>query len=64
VLLTQDSQQIIFDLSTGEIVSRKEAGLGNVQIWVVRGLMAFIILFMLAAFARWLYFARKGTANL
>jgi hypothetical protein len=63
VLMTQDSQQIVFDLATGEVVSRKQAGLGNVQVWVVRGLMAFIALFLAAAFARWLYFARKGTAG-
>jgi len=63
VLLTQDAQQIVFDLATGDIVSRKAAGLGNVQVWVARGLMAFVALFLAAAFARWLYFARKGTAG-
>lgn len=63
VLLTQDSQQVVFDLDTGAVVSRKTAGLGNVQVWVARGLMAFVALFLAAAFARWLYFARKGTAG-
>ena len=60
VLTTQDTQQIVFDLATGEIVSRKKAGLGGVQIWVVRGLMAFVALFVVAAIVRWLYFSRMG----
>jgi hypothetical protein len=63
VLMTQDAQQIIFDPETGNIISRKPAGLGNAKVWVMRGLMAFIALFFVAAFVRWLYFSRKGTGG-
>lgn len=59
VLTTQDAHQIVFDLATGEEVSRRKAGLGGGRIWVVRGLMAFVALFVAAAIVRWLVMGRK-----
>jgi hypothetical protein len=52
VLATHDSQQIVFDLAGGEVVSRKQAGLGNLQVWTVRFLMAVIFLFIIAWIVR------------
>jgi hypothetical protein len=59
VLTTQDAHQVVFDLATGEVVGRKKLGLGGGQIWVVRGLMAFVALFVIAAVVRWLVVGRK-----
>jgi hypothetical protein len=63
VLTTQDAHQIVFDLATGEEISRRKAGLGGGQIWVVRGMMALIGLFLTAAVIRWLVLGRKAQGS-
>ena len=61
VLMTQDSLQVVIELATGDIVSKKEAGLGNVQTWVLRVLMALVLAFVVAFVVRGLVWGRART---
>jgi hypothetical protein len=58
VLMTQDSHRLTFDYRTGELISRKKAGLGNpllTTILIASGVLAAAILGVWA----WLVFVRK-----
>ena len=58
VLVTQDSQRLTYDYRTGELISRRQAGLGNPllrTVLIVSGVLAAAILGVWA----WLVFVRK-----
>jgi hypothetical protein len=49
VLSTHDSQQFVFELATGEIVSQRKAGIANFEgwkSWLIGGLTVFVIVFL------------------
>ena len=60
VVMTQDANQITFDVATGEIVARKKVGLGNpLTVWLVAVIGGLAVL-ILAVWA-WFVFGRRRT---
>jgi hypothetical protein len=62
-LMTQDSRQIFFDLSTGAVVVEKDAGLGNARVWVVRVSLAVTAVAGLGIIFAYWWHGRIGTAT-
>ena len=58
IVFTHDSNRIVFDYKTGEVVSRTKAGLGNPMMRVILGATAALIALMIGGWV-WLAFVRK-----